>query len=37
MPTGSDIADRSYAFALRVANAYKYLCAEQGERVLLNS
>ena len=34
MPSGSDIADRSYAFALRVVNAYKYLCAEQGEHVM---
>ena len=34
MPTGSDIADRSYAFALRVVNAYKYLTTVKGEHVM---
>ena len=34
MPSGTDISGRCYAFALRIINAYKYLCAKQSEHVL---
>ena len=34
MSSGSDIADRCYAFALRVVNAYKYLTTVKGEHVM---